>query len=66
MLMEFASFLRFRVKGHKRFEYSTCGFENEKKKISFQKYPDTCGSKTSYLIWFNFFNRINFLKHGFV
>ena len=31
MLIEFASFLRFRVKGQKRFEYSTCGFENEKK-----------------------------------
>ena len=37
MLIEFASFLRFRVKGHKRFEYSTCGFENEKKKNQFSK-----------------------------
>ena len=42
MLIEFASFLRFRVKGQKRFEYCTCGFENQKK-ISFQKYPCTCG-----------------------
>ena len=31
MLIEFASFLRFPVKGQKRFEYSTYGFENEKK-----------------------------------
>ena len=42
MLIEFASFLRFPVKGQKRFEYSTYGFENEKK-ISFQKYPGSCG-----------------------
>ena len=50
MLIEFASFLRFRVKGQNRFEYSTCGFENEKE-ICFQKYPDTCGREASYLIW---------------
>ena len=43
MLIEFASFLRCRVKGQKRFEYSTCGFENAKKKNQFSKIPGTCG-----------------------
>ena len=65
MLIEFASFLRFRVKGQKRFEYSTCGYESEKKSVF--KNIRVRVDEASYLIWlFCLFNRINFLKHGFV
>ena len=68
MLIEFASFLRFRMKGQKRFEYSTCGFENGKNKSVFKNIRVRV-DEASYLIWlfcFFFFNRIIFLKHGFV
>ena len=54
MLIEFASFLRFREKEQKRSEYSV--FKNIRVRVD----------EASYLILlFCFFNRINFLKHDF-
>ena len=50
MLIEFASFLRFRMKGQKRFEYSTCGFENGKNKSVFKSIRVRV-DEASYLIW---------------
>ena len=66
MLIEFASFLRFRGKGQKRFEYSPCGFENKKNDQVFKNIRVRV-DEASYLIWwlFFFFKRINVLKNGF-
>lgn len=50
MLIEFASFLRFRMKEQKRFEYSTCGFENEKNRSVFKNIRVRV-DEASYLIW---------------
>ena len=64
MLIEFTSFLRFRVKGQKRFECCTCGFESQKKSVF--KNIRVRVDKAFYLIWlFCFFNRINFFKTWF-